>query len=111
MVAPLAAVVFVVVVQAAFLLAQRTAVQSAAHTAARVAATLGSSAARGEQSAQGVLGAHGLGTAPAVFAWHATSVSGVQFVDVTLDVPVRIAWLNETLTLRGTASAVDENDL
>lgn len=111
LVAPLAAAVFVVAVQATLLLAQRAAVHSAAHTGARVAATLGSTSASGEASARQVLVAHGLGTAPAAFTWRSVTVSGVRFVSVTVQLPVRVTWLDETVVLEGTAASVDESAL
>ena len=111
MVAPLTAAVFVAVIQVAYLLALRTAVQSAAHSGARVAATLGSDHERGEQAARTVLADQGLVRTRASFQWEHVSLSGVDFVDLTIDVPIEVPWVGQTVVLHGSALVIDENAL
>lgn len=111
MVAPLAVAVFLAVIQVAYLLVDRAVVQSAAHSGARVAATLGSTQQRGLAAAGEVAAGQGLERASMDYTWRRVTVSGVGYLELTASYPVHISWLGRTVVLRGSSAAVDENTL
>ena len=111
LVAPLAVVVFVAVLQMIALGLLHTSVHSAAATGARLAATLGSGPADGARAADAMLVAHGIRPATVSKSWRRIRVSGVPYLVLTVSVPARVAWLGTTLTVRSTARVTDENAL
>ena len=111
LVAPLAVAVFLAVVQVVYLLVDCAVVQSAAHTAARVAATLGSTPQLGQTAADSLLGQHGMTPARATYVWRNVVHSGVVFTEVHVSYPVSVNWLSTTVQVEGSAAVVDEDAL
>lgn len=109
--APVAVVVFIAVIQVIALAQLRTTVHSAAATGARLAATLGSTTAAGSSAADGVLRAHAVAPERVARVWRHSTISGVPYLSLTLEVPARITWVRRVVTVSSTVRVTDENAL
>ena len=111
LVAPLLVLTFIALIVVTSLVRERVVLGAAASTAARTAASYGSTDSLGHVMAVKVATDNGMKKSDIEFDISHPLSQGVRLVEVTVSSRVTIPWVHRSLTLHQTARAVDEESL
>lgn len=111
LVAPLVVAIFIAIGQIAMLVADKSALTSAAVIGARTASAADASNAEGRSAALNVLASRSSGFVPETIIFTQTQSQGLTYVSVLITRKVKIPFLGREILMTGRARAIDEATL